>query len=159
MKIEFVVNGINRTISCEPTDTAWQYISPAGAQDGHCETRRCMRCTILLGGRPVPACILPAYRLHGMDVVTLEGLGEDELFRDIMRAFDKVGISRCEEVLPALVMLAWQLLQEHGPLAEDEIPQWSRSFQSRCAGPDEFERALRLAAKLRGRRRNERIRR
>ncbi len=159
MTIECTVNGTRRTFECEPTEPIWRHISAEGAQDGPCDGGRCMRCTVLLAGRPVPACILPAYRVQGMEVTTIEGLGSHELFQDIMRAFDKVGISRCEDVLPALVMLAWQLLSERGVTAQEEIPQWSRAFQSRCAGPDEFERALRLASKLRGRRRNERNRR
>lgn len=159
MKIHCTINGTARTFDCPATAPAWSYISPEGSREGQCEHRRCMRCTVLLGGRPVPACILPMYRLQGMEITTMEGLGDTDLFRDIMRAFDKVGISRCEDVLPALVMLAWQLLSERGLSTEEEIPAWSRSFQSRCAGPDEFERALRLAAKLRGRRRNDRTHR
>ncbi len=159
MKIEFVMNGAHHTIKCSPTDRAWPHISVEGARAGRCRGGNCLRCAILLGDRPVPSCILPAYRLQGAEITTLEGMGNRPVFRDIMRAFDKVGISRCEDALPGLVMLAYQILSEKGMPSDLEIQEYSRYLVTRCAGRDEFERAVRLAGRLHGRKRGERTER
>ena len=156
MKIEFTLNGTRRTINCEPTDPSWPLIAVEGAREGRCRGGNCLRCAVLLGDRPVPSCILPAYRLQGAQVTTLEGMGDNTVFRDIMRAFDKVGLSRCEDALPSLVMLAYQIISEKGTPSDIEIQGYSRYLVTRCAGRDEFERAVRLAGRLHGRKRGER---
>lgn len=158
MKIEFTLNQTRRTVECDPTETAWPHIAVEGAQEGRCRGGSCLRCVVMLGDRPVPACILPAYRLHGAEITTLEGLGDNPIFRDIMRAFDRVGISRCEDALPGLVMLAYQILSEKKSPSDIEIQAYSRYLVTRCASRDEFERAVRLAGRLHGRKRGERAR-
>lgn len=159
MKITFTLNQIQRTINCKPTESAWPHISVEGAQEGRCRSGSCLRCAVMLGDRPVPSCVVPAYRLQDAEVTTLEGLGNNPVFRDIMRAFDKVGISRCEDALPGLVMLAYQIITEKGIPSDLEIQSYSRYLVTRCAGRDEFERAVRLAGRLHGGRRGERSRR
>lgn len=156
MKIEFMLNDSHREIECSPTDPAWPLIMIEGAREGRCRGGNCLRCAVLIGDRPVPSCILPAYRLHGAQITTMEGLGDNRIFRDIMRAFDKVGISRCEDALPGLVMLAYQILTEKKAPSDIEIQGYSRYLVTRCAGRDEFERAVRLAGRLSGRKRGER---
>ena len=156
MKIEFTLNGIRRVIECAATEPAWPYLSEEGAREGRCRGGNCLRCAVLLGDRPVTSCILPAYRLQGAQITTLEGMGDNPLFRDIMRAFDKVGVSRCEDALPGLVMLAYQIISEKGTPSDVEIQNYSRYLVTRCAGRDEFERGVRLAGRLHGRNRADR---
>ncbi|SIQ89511.1 carbon-monoxide dehydrogenase small subunit [Alkalispirochaeta americana] len=156
MEITFTLNGKKKTLECAPTDSAWSLISETGDQEGRCHNGSCLRCAVLLGERPVLSCILPAYRLHHADVTTLEGISGKPLFRDILRAFDKVGISRCEDALPGLVMLAYQIISEKGTPSDLDIQSYSRYLVTRCAGRDEFERAVRLAGRLHGRKRSDR---
>ncbi|POR03984.1 hypothetical protein AU468_04785 [Alkalispirochaeta sphaeroplastigenens] len=156
MKITFTLNGQKKTLDCAPTDSAWALISETGAREGRCHNGSCLRCAVLLGERPVLSCILPAYRLHHAEVTTLEGIAGKPLFRDIQRAFDKVGISRCEDALPGLIMLAYQIISEKGTPSDLDIQAYSRYLVTRCAGRDEFERAVRLAGRLHGRKRTDR---
>ncbi|TVR68037.1 MAG: hypothetical protein EA427_11645 [Spirochaetaceae bacterium] len=156
MKIEFTLNGIHRVIESAPTEPAWPHLAEEGAREGRCRGGNCLRCAVLLGDRPVPSCILPVYRLQGAHVTTLVGMGENPLFLDIMRAFDKVGISRCEDALPGLVMLAYQIISEKSIPSDMDIQDYSRYLVTRCAGRDEFERAVRLAGRLQGRRKADR---
>lgn len=156
MKIEFTMNGMHHRVEYPATDPAWPLISADGAREGRCRGGNCLRCVVLLGDRPVPSCILPAYRLADARITTLEGMGDNPIFRDIMRAFDKVGISRCEDAMPGLVMLAYQIISEKGTPSDPEIQDYSRYLVTRCAGRDEFERAVRLAGRLHGRKRGER---
>lgn len=156
MKIEFTLNGTHRVIECESTEPAWPHLAEEGAREGRCRGGNCLRCAVLLGDRPVLSCILPVYRLQGAQVTTLVGMGDNTLFRDIMRAFDKVGVSRCEDALPGLVMLAYQIISDKGVPSDMDIQDYSRYLVTRCAGRDEFERAVRLAGRVHGSRRGER---
>jgi aerobic-type carbon monoxide dehydrogenase small subunit (CoxS/CutS family) len=155
VKITFVHNDTERTIEANPHESLLNHLTPGGSQDGPCLNGRCLRCSILLGGRVVPACSVPVFRVDGMTVRDISGLEHDSLFRDIRKAFDKIGVNRCQEALPALIMLAYQLLSEVSIPTDAELRDYSRHITSRCISRDEFERATRLAGRVQKRRRNE----
>lgn len=155
MKITFVHNDTERTVEANPHESLLNHLTPGGDQDGPCPNGRCLRCSVLLGGRVVPACSVPVFRVDGMTVRDINGLQHDSLFRDIRKAFDKIGVNRCQEALPALTMLAYQLLSEVSIPTDAELRDYSRHITSRCISRDEFERATRLAGRVQKRRRNE----
>lgn len=155
MKVTFRYNDQERTIDAEPHEPLLHHLRPEGTQDGACLNGRCLRCSVLIAGRVLPACRVPVYRVDGANVYDIEGLEHDSLFRDIRKAFDKIGVHRCREALPALMMLAYQLLSEVSIPTDSELRDYSRHITSRCISRDEFERATRLAGRVQKRRRNE----
>jgi len=155
MQITFVHNDRERTVEADPGDTLLDHLHPGGDQNGPCLNGRCLRCSVLLAGRVVPACQVPIFRVEGQTVRDIDGLEHDSLYRDIRKAFDKIGVSRCREALPALTMLAYQLLSEVSMPTDSELRDYSRHITSRCVSRDEFERATRLAGRVQKRRRNE----
>ncbi len=158
MKITFIHNDHQRTIDADPRDTLHRHISPTGDQEGPCLTGHCLRCSVLLAGRVVPACQVPVFRIEGMTVQDPDGLDSDTLYRDIQKAFEKIGIHRCADALPALHMLAYQLLSEASMPTDTELRDFSRHITSRCVSRNEFERATRLAGRVHKRRRHEQSR-
>lgn len=155
MKVSFVYNGRRRSMEVQPQEPAHRYLGGHRDRQGVCGDGSCMNCAILLGGRVVTACGLPAYRLDGAEIVDLEGLKSDTLHRDIMRAFDKVGITRCVDSLPGLVFLAYQLLADNPLPGDDDLHDISRHLTSRCVSRDEYERAVRLAGRVHKRKHHE----
>lgn len=155
MTVDFVLNGSHARAKGAPDDPAWPHIDPNGARDSVCADGLCLQCAVLLGERVVPTCILPLYRLEENEIRTRESLRDDPLYQTIMRAFDKVGISRCGDSLNALVMLAYQLLSENSVPSENDLQQYSRYISTRCISRDEFERAVRLAGRVHKRRSSE----
>jgi xanthine dehydrogenase YagR molybdenum-binding subunit len=51
-----------------------------------CETPERRACTVLLEGKPVVSCVLPARAARGKSVVTIEGIGTHGL-HPVQRAF------------------------------------------------------------------------
>lgn len=158
MRITFFHNDTERRIDAKPRDTLLDHLREEGSHDGACLNGKCLRCSVLLGGRVVPACHVPIFRVDGMEVRDAAGLEHDSLYRDIRKAFEKIGIQRCDEALPALMMLAYQLLTEVSMPTDAELRDYSRYITSRCVSRDEFERATRLAGRVQKRRRNEQSR-
>jgi aerobic-type carbon monoxide dehydrogenase small subunit (CoxS/CutS family) len=148
MQVRFSLNGRSHVVEVDPTAPAQRYLGEQRKREAICGDRGCMRCLVLLGGRVVPACIVPAYRLSDAELIDFDGLEDDDLVRDIMRAFHKIGISRCESALPGLVLSAYQLLIENPLPTDTELEEQSLYLTSRCLSRDEFERAVRLAGRV-----------
>lgn len=153
MQVRFHFNGQERQLEVEALRPAAAYLGGSYEQRGRCSDGRCLQCLFLLGGRVIPACSLPAYRLDGATVQDVDGLQNDELFQAIMRAFDKIGVSRCSGTLPGLVLLAYQLLSDSPMPGDEELQEASRHIRTRCASRDEWERATRLAGRVWSRKR------
>ena len=54
-----------------------------------CEHGVCGACTVLIDGVPARSCITYARACEGADVITVEGLDEDEITRELRAAFTR----------------------------------------------------------------------
>jgi carbon-monoxide dehydrogenase small subunit len=60
-----------------------------------CRCGRCGRCLVFLDGRLVPSCMVPAFRVRGREVVTIEGFAQTDEYQDILEGFSAAGVSTC----------------------------------------------------------------
>jgi len=79
-----------------------------------CGEGECGACTILLDGEAVNSCLLPAARIDGCDVVTIEGLERaDGSLHPVQRAFVEAGAVQCGFCMPGMILRAVAFLNEH----------------------------------------------
>ncbi len=89
-QIELRVNGQSFTILVKPQDLLVDVLRDqlgfTGTKKG-CGTGECGACTILLDGKPVNSCLMPALRARNKDIITIEGLGTPEHLHPLQQAF------------------------------------------------------------------------
>ena len=112
-----------------------------------CGVSACGSCTVLLDGAPVSACLLLSARAAGHEVLTLEGLSDDDSLHPIQQAWVEERALQCAYCTPGFVLSVKALLAENADPSDDEIREYLAGNLCRCAGYADILRAVRAAQK------------
>ncbi|WP_159943224.1 MULTISPECIES: molybdopterin-dependent oxidoreductase [unclassified Nocardiopsis] len=117
------VNGSSSPAPDSPQTTAAEHLRDQLGLTGTkiaCGTGVCGACTVLVDGAPTASCLLPADRLEGREVTTVEGLGGDH---PVQRAFAAHDALQCGYCTPGFVVEASAFVDgwraEHGDVRPD----------------------------------------
>jgi len=143
MTITFELNGQQTTWTIDPTETLLEALRKhglTGVKQG-CDTASCGVCTVLLDGKPVPSCAVPAGRVDGHAVLTVEGVPAKA--RAIGEALAAEGADQCGYCAPGLVMSLVAMEKELDQPDEEEIATYLAGNLCRCSGYASQTRAIR----------------
>jgi carbon-monoxide dehydrogenase small subunit len=111
-----------------------------------CEQGECGSCTVYLDSVPACACLVAAGQAQGSDVVTVEGLGDNENLHPVQQAFVDAGAVQCGFCTPGLVVAVHDLIARDPQPSDPEIREALAGNLCRCTGYEKILDAVRLAA-------------
>jgi carbon-monoxide dehydrogenase small subunit len=115
-----------------------------------CEQGECGSCSVYLDGTLVCACLVLAAQAEGRDIVTVEGLTEDDSLHPLQEAFVEAGAVQCGFCTPGLIVAAHELLGRNPSPTDEEIREALAGNLCRCTGYEKILDAVRLGASRSG---------
>jgi aerobic-type carbon monoxide dehydrogenase small subunit (CoxS/CutS family) len=155
MLLEFTLNGQKQKISEVPGHQSLLHLlrdglGLLGTKEG-CGVGECGACTVLLDNQPVNACLVPAWKVQGRTVMTIEGVAPEDGLHPIQEAFIETGAIQCGYCTPGMILSTYSLLKRSPDPKDQEIKTALSGNLCRCTGYKDIQDAVRLASvKIRG---------
>ena len=149
--VSFILNGHPRTFSVDDAETLLQLIRERARLTGTkcgCEMGECGACTVLLDGKAVNSCCIPAVMVAGRQVTTIEGIGTPEQPHPLQQAFMEAGAIQCGFCTPGMILSAKALLDANPHPSREEIRAALSGNLCRCTGYQKIIHAVELAVDI-----------
>jgi carbon-monoxide dehydrogenase small subunit len=150
--LTFTVNRRRRRVTVPPMkrllDVLREDCRLPGTKEG-CGEGECGACTVLIDGRTVNSCLVPAVQADGAAILTVEGLARGTRLTALQQAFVTMGGAQCGICTPGILLSAHELLRRtRGRVPRDpEVREALAGNLCRCTGYQKIVDAVRAAAR------------
>jgi aerobic-type carbon monoxide dehydrogenase small subunit (CoxS/CutS family) len=147
--VSFTVNGREHELEVEPHELLLDVVRDRLGLTGvkrSCDVQVCGACALLLDGRPVSSCTLPAFEARGRHVLTIEGLAQNGRLHPLQEAFIVHGGFQCGFCTPGMILTAKALLDENPHPTEEQIKRFMHGNICRCTGYKKIIESIQAAA-------------
>lgn len=149
IKVNFTLNGKPCEVMTDPSNRLLDMLRDdlrlTGTKEG-CGVGECGACTVILDGKAVTSCLVPAPSVEGRNVITIEGVGADGGLDPIQEAVLKEHALQCGFCTPGFIMSAKALLDENPDADREEIRRAISGNLCRCTGYEQLTTAIYEAA-------------
>jgi carbon-monoxide dehydrogenase small subunit len=118
-----------------------------------CEEGECGTCTVIMNGKTVLSCLVPALKAEGAEILTVEGLAREGKLHPLQEAFWEEGAVQCGYCTPGMLLSAKGLLDENPAPSVEEVKEAISGNLCRCTGYSKIVRAIQTASERLGKKR------
>ena len=148
IKVSINVNGVNYDKDIDPSlrliDFLREELKLKGTKEG-CGEGECGACTVIVEGKTINSCLMLASSVDGKNVITIEGVSDNNKLHPIQEAFMEVGAVQCGYCTPGMILSAKALLDKNPNANEEEIKSSLSGNLCRCTGYKKIIQAVILA--------------
>ena len=148
--ITLTVNGTRFDLSIDPAMPLLYVLRDVLALNGAkygCGLGQCGACTVMLDGKAVFSCLIPAAVLQGRPIKTVEGLGTADHPGPLQQAFIDEQAAQCGYCIAGMIMRAQALLEQNASPTEAQIRAQMQPNLCRCGTHTRILAAIRRASK------------
>jgi carbon-monoxide dehydrogenase small subunit len=155
MTVGFILNGEDVVIRAEAEtrliDILRSNFNLTGAKSG-CLTGKCGFCAVIFNGSVCHACLIPAFRLMGSEIITIEGFALTAEYQDIVSGFAEAGLDNCGYCRTSKILNAVTLLDRIKRPSRQQILDAFSGIKCRCTDPELLIAGIEKTIEIRQRR-------
>jgi carbon-monoxide dehydrogenase small subunit len=148
-RIKFKINNQAQELSIDPWRTLLEVIREdlrlTGTKEG-CGEGECGSCTVIMEGKTVNSCLIPAVEADNKEIITIEGLADGDDLHPIQEAFVEKSGMQCGFCTPGMIMSAKALLDSNPNPNKEEIREGIAGNFCRCTGYTKIIESISAAA-------------
>lgn len=155
MMISFFLNGQSVEIDTMPHHRVVDLLRDAfqiRSINVNCGDSVCGTCLILMDGRPIQSCLIPAFELRFKEIWTMEGLSSLKSFTDIVSGFKAAKIQLCSTCAPARALATEALLRQTVRPTAEQAREAAESVRCSCSSTPRILDAILRSARFREKR-------
>ena len=122
-----------------------------GAKSG-CRKGFCGVCSVIFNGQVCPACLIPAFRIKGCEIITIEGFSQTIEYQEIITVFADEHLGNCGYCEAGKILCTDALLDRIITPSKNEILNGFSGMKCRCTNTEKLLRAVNKIASIRQRR-------
>ena len=148
-RLRLKLNGSWREVETRPDrillDLLREDLGLTGTKKG-CEEGECGACTVIMNGKSVLSCLIPAFKADGAEILTVEGITRENSLHPLQQAFWEEGAVQCGYCTPGMLLSAKALLDEDPEPSVEDVKIGISGNLCRCTGYAKIVRAIQVAA-------------
>ena len=149
-QVSFRVNGKDVEVTGVPAmerllDTLRERLALTGSKEG-CGEGECGACTVIIDGRAVNSCLVPICQVEGSEIITVEGLAQDQSLTPLQEEFAASGGAQCGICTPGILMAARVLIDANSAPTRADIREGIAGNLCRCTGYQKIVDGIEKAA-------------
>ncbi|MCR5731700.1 MAG: 2Fe-2S iron-sulfur cluster binding domain-containing protein [Sphaerochaetaceae bacterium] len=116
MKVELVVDGKTLSLnvsSDKPLSELLREDVEIKSLESCCHGDMCGKCIVLLNGKAVLSCLIPAFNVKNATVVTYDSFSKTKDFKDIENAYISLGVEPCVNCYASRTLLIENILRRY----------------------------------------------
>lgn len=155
MRIECTIDGKTLTLSLnsnKPLSLILNENLDSASVNVHCRGKMCGLCAVLINGKAVLSCMVPAFELQGKEITTFEAFQRSKEMKDIERAYDSTGRTPCKECYASRSIMIESLVSQN-ETRPDVIMREMSILDCSCLSPEDNVAIVTKAAEIRRKRR------
>ncbi len=148
MNISLTVNGHAHQVQLTGNETLLDVLRSLGYKSVKfgCGEGFCGACTVIIDGKAVNSCLIPAVTANGFSIITVESLGDVQKLSILQQAFIDAGAVQCGFCTPGMLLSSKALLDRNPNPTDAEIKDALDGNLCRCTGYVQIIEAVQLAA-------------
>ena len=154
MKIDFILNGEDEVIRSgrdqRLTDILRNSFNLHGTK-ANCCSGTCGLCSVIFNGHVVKSCLIPAFKISGSEIITIEGFSQTNEYQDIVRGFSEAEADNCGYCNSGKILTTEALLAKNPRPDRHDILLAFNGIKCRCTDPEHIIQGVLAAADIRQR--------
>ena len=152
MRLGFILNGedveVHSEVNVRLIDILRRKFGLLGAKAG-CLNGQCGNCSVIFNGQVSPACLIPAFRIMGSEIITIEGFSLTVEYHDIVNGFNLANMKTCGYCDTGKILCVEALLERTLHPSKEEIMSSLSGIKCRCTNINTLLEAVNIIAGIR----------